>query len=129
MRKPAASPSPHEHVVGDEWHSVAVRRAPRIGRFLWLGIAAGAALAAICTWLAIASREGATAAGFGGVLLTFVIFALAFIGAGLLVMGCAALALDRVARRRTHKSTADHETVLFYDLSRPTNDDPPRREP
>jgi hypothetical protein len=128
-KPPAASPSPHERVVDDAWQEIAMRHAPRMGRFLAVGVAVGLLLALIFTTTSMIAGEGPITAGLGGVLLTFMILALIFVASCLLVSALLALLLDRLARRRATKSIADRSTVMFHDLSRPVTDDPPRRDP
>lgn len=128
MRKPAVTPSPHEHVVDDAWLDVGLRRAPRAGRFLWLGILAGVAVAIFFTVIAAMSGQGAANFGFEGILRVLALYTLVFVAIGLAVAGGIVIVLERMATRRAKKSLADRETVLYYDLSRPASDDPPRPE-
>lgn len=128
MRKRAASPSANEHVVDDEWLDVGLRRAPRAGRFLLLGIVAGVVVAIIFTAIAQASGQGAANFGLEGLLRVFALFFLVFVGIGLAVAGGLVILLERLATRRAKKSLADRETVLYYDLTKPASDEPPRRD-
>lgn len=112
----------------DQWQGVTIRHAPRIGRFLWLAVVAGALLAVLSTTVAVATRSDGVSTGLGSVLVTLVVFALVFIGVGLALVGVFVLVLDRVTTRRTKKRTADRATVLYHDLTQPASDDPPRQE-
>ncbi len=110
--------------MADEWQGVRIRHAPRIGRFLWLAVFSGAVLAVVSTGIAVSSRSEAVSTGMGSVLVTLVVFAILFIGGGLALVGVFVLILDRAAVRRAKERTADRETVLYHDLSRPVSDDP-----
>lgn len=127
MAERAESPSPHEHILDDAWHDVGVRRAPRAGRFLLVGIAGGAAVAVVMTVIAESSGLGAANFGLEGAFRIFAINALIFVAIGLALAGGAVIVLERLANRRGHKTLADRETVLYHDLSRPVQDDPPKR--
>lgn len=118
----------HEHVVDEEWLSLGVHRAPRIGRFLLTGVIGGLVVAAILTAVAGASAEpgGPLSAGPSGYLRVFGVLAALCVGVGLLVSGLTAIALDRVVGRRSRPVIAEHATTLVDDLISPVSDDIPQ---
>lgn len=121
-------PADHEHVVDDEIIDVVVRRSPRYGRFLGLGIVAGILIAASLTAVLGFSDEpgGAISTGASGVLRVFGVYAAIFVGIGLVVMGSLAVILDRLALKRAISARAHHNITLVMDLDSPVNDDVPR---
>lgn len=127
MADRAESSSPHEYTVDDGWQNVGLRRAPRAGRFLVLGIAVGVVVAIILTVVAEASGIGAANFGFEGAFRILAINVLIFVAIGLALAGGLVIALEKLANRRSRKSLADRETVLYHDLTGPVSDDPPKR--
>ncbi|MGQ2914754.1 hypothetical protein [Microbacterium aurantiacum] len=120
--------SRHEHVVDEEWVSLGVRRAPRVGRFLFIGLFGGLATAIILTIVAgfTAPPGGPLSNGPSGYLRVFGVLAALCIGLGLLVMSVLAIVLDRFVGVRTSPVIAEHATTLHDDLTSPVGDDPPR---
>ncbi len=130
-RARAAAPGPpddDDHVVDDEVVSVVVRRSPRYGRFLILGIVGGLLVAGVLTAIEAATGDpgGPLSTGASGFLRVFGALAAVCVGIGLLVTGLLAIVLDRVVGRRIRPETAERATVLTDDLKSPVSDDPPR---
>ncbi|MDT0182652.1 hypothetical protein Q9S36_20980 [Microbacterium sp. ARD31] len=122
------TPSEHDHIVDDEVVSVVVRRSPRYGRFLFLGVVVGLVVAGILTAVAAATGDpgGPLTAGASGFLRVYGALAAVCVGVGLLVFGTLAIALDRMIGRRHRAEIAERATVLTDDLTSPVSDDPPR---
>ncbi|GAB3603146.1 hypothetical protein [Microbacterium aureliae] len=121
-------PSEHDHIVDDEVVSVVVRRSPRYGRFLLLGIVSGLVVAGILTAIAAATGDpgGPLSTGASGFLRVFGALAAVCVGAGLFLFGMLAIVLDRMIGRRQRAEIAERATVLTDDLTSPVSDDPPR---
>jgi hypothetical protein len=118
-------PDDSEHVVDAEVAAYVMRRAPRYGRFITLGILVGLVVAVILT-AASGAAGGPASAGVGGVLRVFGVTALVCVAIGLLISAVLAMILDRMgARRRTQHVIVDHTTTLVDDLSTPVGDEPP----
>ncbi|WES63749.1 hypothetical protein P0L94_14920 [Microbacter sp. GSS18] len=124
----ADSPDDDDHVVDDEVVSVVVRRSPRYGRFLMIGLFGGLIVAGILTAVEAATGDpgGPLSTGASGFLRVFGALAAVCVGAGLAIMGVLAIVLDRVVGRRIRPETAERATVLTDDLTSPVTDDPPR---
>lgn len=124
----ADDPDDDDHIVDDEVVSVVVRRSPRYGRFLGIGIAGGLVVAGILTAIEAVTGDpgGPLSTGASGFLRVFGALAAVCVGAGLLIMGVLAIVLDRVVGRRIRPETAERATVLTDDLVSPVSDDPPK---
>lgn len=124
----AEIPSENDHIVDDEVVSVVVRRSPRYGRFLLVGVLLGIAAAGLLTWIEAATGGpgGPLTTGASGFLRVFGALAAVCVGAGLLIFGMLAIVLERMIGRRGHAEIAERATVLTDDLISPVSDDPPR---
>jgi len=124
----ADPPDGDDHIVDDEVVSVVVRRSPRYGRLLMIGIFGGLIVAGILTAIEAATGDpgGPLSTGASGFLRVYGALAAVCVGVGLLVMGVLAIVLDRVVGRRIRPETAERATVLTDDLVSPVSDDPPR---
>ncbi|WP_438354591.1 hypothetical protein [Microbacterium sp. CJ88] len=120
-------PSPDEHVVDTEVVGVVVRRRPRYGRLLWAGVIAGlvGAVAMTAASAAADSAGGRFSSGLSGTIWVFGVYAVVFVGAGLLLSGVLALALGPAARSR-RIGPARHDITLVHDLRAPVDDVVPR---
>ena len=124
----AGDDDPDEHVIHEEWESVGLRRAPRIGRIMISGIVFGLVAAGVLTALAAVSEEpgGPLSTGASGYIRVFGVFAVLCVGFGLLVSGLIVIVLDRVAGSRGRPAIAEHSTSLSDDLVSPVTDDIPQ---
>ena len=124
----AGDDDPDEHVIHEEWESVGVRRAPRIGRIMISGIVLGLVTAGVLTAAAAVSEEpgGPLSTGASGYLRVFGVFAVICVGFGLLVAGLVVIVLDRVVGGRGRSVIAEHATSLSDDLVSPVTDDVPQ---
>jgi hypothetical protein len=124
----AGDDDPDEHVIHEEWESVGVRRAPRIGRIMISGIVLGLVTAGVLTAAAAVSEEpgGPLSTGASGYLRVFGVFAVICVGFGLLVAGLVVIVLDRVVGSRGRSVIAEHATSLSDDLVSPVTDDVPQ---
>ena len=123
----AGADDPDEHVIHEEWESVGVRRAPRIGHIMGAGIALGVVAALLLTVGAAVTEEpgGPLSTGASGYLRVFGVFAVICVGIGLLVASLTVLVLDRMAGRRRRSVIAEHATTLTDDLVSPVTDEAP----
>ncbi|MFC8681904.1 hypothetical protein ACFT30_10300 [Microbacterium ureisolvens] len=117
-----------EHVIHEEWESVGVRRAPRIGHIMGAGIGLGLAAALILTVTAAFNEQpgGPLSTGASGYLRVFGVFAVICVGFGLLVAGLIVIVLDRRGARRERPAIAEHATTLTDDLVSPMTDEVPQ---
>ncbi|WP_203580976.1 hypothetical protein [Microbacterium hibisci] len=124
----AGADDPDEHVINEEWESVGVRRAPRIGHIMGGGIALGLVAALVLTVGAAVTETpgGPLSTGASGYLRVFGVFAVICVGAGLLVASVTVLVLDRVVGSRRRSVIAEHATTLTDDLVSPVTDDVPK---
>ena len=116
----------HEHVVHEEWDSVRVRRAPRVGRILGTGLVAGLLVAVFLTMTSAADPDGPMSTGLSGVMRVFGVMAILSIGAGLLLAGLVVIVLDRFTSPRGRSGVAEHATTLTDDLVSPMTDEIPQ---
>ncbi|MFE1646385.1 hypothetical protein [Microbacterium sp. P01] len=117
-----------EYLLDEELLDVSVRRAPRIGRFLGMGIVLGLLASTVLT-VASGMNEaagGIVSSGPSGVLLVFGVLSAVCIGIGLVIFGGMALVLDRMMARTLRHSLAERATTLTDDLDTPSNDDLPK---
>ncbi len=91
--------SPESDNAGDERQEVRIRRAPRIGVFLTLGIVLGV----IATLVATSLFEPDPSIGFAATFGYFLIYG---VPAGALLGAVVALVLDAISRRRARTATA-----------------------
>ncbi|WP_194397103.1 hypothetical protein [Microbacterium atlanticum] len=124
----AGDDDPDEHVIHEEWESVGIRRAPRIGRIMISGIVFGVVAAGVLTAMAAFSEEpgGPLSTGASGFLRVFGVMAVVCVGFGLLVAGLIVIVLDRVVGSRDRPAIAEHSTSLSDDLVSPVTDDVPQ---
>jgi len=117
----------HEHIVDEEWQSAAVRRAPRHGRIIALGLLVGFAGAVVHTAVSAGTAEpkNPVATGLSGVVRTFGVLAAVWVGACLLLATTVVIVLDRVVGRRIRPVVTEHTVTLTDDLVSPVTDDIP----
>ncbi len=118
----------HEHVVDEEWQAAAVRRAPRHGRIIAVGLLVGFTGAIVHTAAAVGTAEPGNpyATGVSGVLRTFGVLAAVWVGVCLLVATTVVIVLDRSLGRRSRPVVTDHSVALTDDLTSPVTDEIPR---
>lgn len=129
-RPDSSSPQPHEHVVDVQVQAVRLRRTPRYGRILGLGVAIGIVLAVILTAVSSASGQGVASSGEAGLLWAFGLNALVTVALSLLISALIILAVDRSHASRLRAARAAQEVTLVDDLTSPMTDQVPpwRRE-
>lgn len=107
--------APHHNIVSDEIVEARVRRSPRYGRILILGVVVGVVVAGILTL----TFDGTAQPSVGGVVYSqgqvFGFLSLVCGAVGVLLAGGVALLLDRIVGRRTRPVRVDHETVTNLD--------------
>lgn len=119
--------SEHEHIIDEEWQAAAVRRSPRHGRIIALGILTGFAVAIIHTAVAVGTADAGNpvTSGMSGLLRTFGVLAAVWVGFGLLLATTIVIVLDRVVGRRIRPVVTEHTVTLTDDLVSPVTDDIP----
>ncbi|MEN2738546.1 potassium transporter Trk [Microbacterium sp. X-17] len=101
--------TPRPDVV-DEIEVVEVRRSPRYGVFLGLGVALGVLVAAILTFTVSGNDQSATGIVYSDAQV-FGFLALICGAIGLGLGGALAIVLDRTVGRRRRRFSADHARV------------------
>lgn len=101
--------------VTDELVQAQVRRVPKYGVFLTVGVALGIVVAMILTFVFDGTQDVSASGVQYSQGQVFGFLAMVCGAAGLLIGGIAALVLDRALRRRARAVTVDHERVATED--------------